>query len=365
LKKITQISIIFLIIILILFFTASLLAGCNQTTHKILKIYVWDGYVPEKVADLFKKETGIQLNITLLANNDKMITFLQEGGKADIVMPTLISLNKYYDAGLAQALELNKIPNFEKIFQSFRNQSLIKWDGSQLGYGDIYAIPYIFGTSGLIINTYRYTDSIDNIGWEVLFDTDLKGKVSSRNTIISLLIILDLLGIPGENLVSYTQNTLDNIREKAIELNDNVLRFYNTEDEILNLIENEEVWVSHINDSSGRRLSRSDVKFKYILPESGGLAWADTFMIPKGAENPAGAYLFIDFMLRPEIAAILTEKSGFTTTVKGALGIAEGIDKDLYAFTDEQLIKLKWIPYLLQEERSAYTMFWEELSALQ
>ena len=56
-----------------------------------------------------------------------------------------------------------------------------------MGSGEIYAIPYVFGTSGLVINTSKYTKSLDNIGWEILFDTDLKGRVSgSKNDIESV-----------------------------------------------------------------------------------------------------------------------------------------------------------------------------------
>ena len=77
-------------------------------------------------------------------------------------------------------------------------------------------------------------------------------------------------------------------------------------------------------------------------------------MIPKEAANPEGANLFIDFMLRPDIAAMVTEQSGFNTTVEGALDMTKGIDKDLYRFTDEQLAKLKFSPNLSEEVMSIY-----------
>jgi len=332
LKKIRVTTTILLVITSVFLLTASLLSGCNKTTLKQLDIYIWDGYVPDKVADLFKQETGIKLNINLISENEKTLAFLKEGGKADIVMPTHSSLNKYYEAGLARAIDLKNIPNYEKISKPFMDQPWIKWDGKQQGSGEIYAIPYIFGTSGLVINTSKYTESLDDVGWEILFNTDLKEKVASRNTIISILLILNLLDKPCEDIITDKQGILDNVRDKAVALKDNVLKFYNTENEILDLMENEEIWVCQIQDKVGRKLSQSDTKFKYILPKTGGLAWADTFIIPKEAANPDGAYLFIDFMLRPDIASMITSESGFTTTVEGALDMAEGIDKGLYTF---------------------------------
>ena len=93
---------------------------------------------------------------------------------------------------------------------------------------------------------------------------------------------------------------------------------------------------------------------------------AKTLTKPDGiAVNPAGANLFIDFMLRPDIGAMLTEQSGYTTVVESALDMTKGIDKDLYRFTDVQLKELKWLPNLSQDVRSAYVEFWEEIISVQ
>jgi spermidine/putrescine transport system substrate-binding protein len=365
LKKITLIPIIFLAITLASSFTISSLAGCKSTTPKQLDVCVWEGYLPEATAALFEQETGIKLNITFVSENAEMYTLLKAGGKADIIMPSHNIVNRYYENGLAQPLNLKSIPNYEKVSKSFREQPWAKWDGSRMGSGEIYVIPYVFGTTGLVVNTSRYTRSLDDIGWEVLFDTDFKGRVSTGNGLEPITMMLDLYDIPVENLISDTQGTLDKIRDKAIALKNNVLKFYKTGSEISDLMKNEEVWASQIWDGIGKSLSTFDAKFKYILPKEGGQGWADTFMIPKDAANPEEAYLLIDFMLRPDIAAMLTEQSGFTTTIEGALDIAEIINKDFYRYTDEQMVNLVWTPNLSEEAISIYTTFWEEISTVQ
>ena len=281
------------------------------------------------------------------------------------LQPSQNNTNRYYEADLAQPLDLDKIPNYEKVSKFFRDQPWTKWDGSQMGFGEVYAIPYVFATGGLVVNTSKYTKNLDDIGWEVLFDTDLKGRVSSKNSIPSLLLILDLLGIPREDLITDTEGTLEKTRDTAIALKNNVLKFWDTGSEIVDLMKNEEVWVAHIEDGNGRKLSQFDAKFKYVLPKEGGLVFVDTFVIPKIAVNPAGANLFIDFMLRPDIGAMLTEQSGYTTVVESALDMTKGIDKDLYRFTDVQLKELKWLPNLSQDVRSAYVEFWEEIISVQ
>ena len=364
-KKMKFILMAFSLIILVLFSTLLSVAGCAETTPKQLDIYVWEGYVPEEVAALFEQETGIKLNTTFISDNEMMLTLLKGGGRADIVMPTQTLLNRFYEEDTVQPLDLKTITNYEKVSKSLREQPWAKWNGNQMGSGQIYAIPYVFGTCGLAINTSRYTKSLDNIGWEVLFDTDLIGRVSTNNNIPSLWLICSLYNISNEDIISDPQGTLDKIEGKAIELKNNVLKFWDSGSEIIDLMKNEEVWVSFIDDGFGRKLSQFDPKFKYVLPQEGGMGWTDTLVIPKNAVNPVGANLFIDYMLSPDIAAMVTEQSGFSTTVKGALDLTEGIDKNLYSFTDEQLTKLKWYPNLSEEVREIYLTFWEEITTIQ
>lgn len=352
-----------IILVSVLMFTS--FYGCREEAPGELNVYVWEGYLPESAAQMFEEETGIKLNITFATDNAMMLTLLKGGGSADIVMPTQNQVNRFYEAGLAQPLDINEIPNYEKVSESLKNQSWAKWDGSSMGSGDVYVIPFVFGTSGIVINTEKYTKSVENIGWEVLFDPELKGRVSSKNAAESLMLTLDVLGIERERLITDTKNTLEEARPKVLELKDNVLKFYDTGAELLDLLKNEEVWVSHIWDGGGRKMMQFDPKFKYVLPKTGGLGWTDTFMIPSSAAYPEGAHLFIDFMLRPEIAGMLTAESGYTTTVKDALEALPAPDKDLYSFTDEEMSMLIWQPNFTEDTIEAFTTFWEEISASQ
>ncbi len=343
---------------------ATTTSGADKTILKELGVYVWEGYLPEAAVNIFEQETGIKLNITFATDNSAMLTLLKGGGKADIIMPTQNQVNRFYEAGLAQPLDLNKIPNYAKVSAALRDQTWSKWDGKSMGSGDIYVIPYVFGTSGLIVNTEKYTGSLDGIGWEILFDPALKSRVSSKNAAESLMICLDTLGIPREKLLTDTAATLEAARPEVLKLKGNVLKFYDTGAELLDLLKNNEVYVSHIWDGGGRKMMKFNPKFKYVLPKTGGLGWTDTFMIPKNAPNPAGADMFIDFMLRPEIAAMLTDESGYTTTVEGALDKSTVDNKKDYSFSTDQLQKLIWQPNFPEDVIAAYTTFWEEISTV-
>ena len=355
---------IMVLLVTILLFTLFIPACKKGQTPEELVVYVWEGYLPEKVAEMFEQETGIKLNVNLITGNDEIFTMLKGGGQADIIMPTQNQVNRFYTEGLAQPLNLDKISNYANVTDSFKGKDWSMWDGQQMGSGDSYVIAYVFGTSGIVVNTEKYTDSLDGIGWNILFDPALKGRVSSKNSAESLMICLDLMGIPRVNLLTDTEVTLESIRDRAIDLKNNVLKFYDTGAEVLDLLNNEEVWVSHIWDGGGRKLEFSNPKFRYLLPLTGGFGWTDTFMIPTSALNSEGAHKFIDFMLRTDIAAMVVSEGNYTTTVDGSIDLAEGINKDLYVYTDEELAELVWQLNLPGEVVEAYNNFWEELSTV-
>jgi len=358
------VNIIFVIMAAAAVMSVSFLGCSTEKAKDELTVYVWEGYLPEAVADMFEQETGITLNVNLISDNASIFTLLKGGGKADVVMPTQNQVNRFYEEGLALALDLDEIENYENITGSFRDQSWSMWDGSRMGAGDTYVIPYVFGTSGIVVNTDKYEGAVEDIGWEILFDPQLKDRVSSRDSAESIMICLDLLGIPRQGLVDDTDATLEKVRDKALALKDNVLKFYSTGAELLDMLGNEEVWVSHIWDGGARKLASGDDKFVYVLPSTGGFGWTDTFMVPAASENPAGAHMFIDFMLQPEVAAMVISEGGYTTTVKGSIDLAEGIDPELYTFKDEEMANLVWQINFPEDVIAAYNDFWEELSTV-
>jgi len=355
---------ILMITMLALIIPLSIMGCKSEKASDELTVYVWEGYLPQSVVDMFQEETGITLNVNLISDNASIFTLIKGGGKADIIMPTQNQVNRFYDEDLALPLDLDKIGNYQHVTGSFKGQSWSMWDGSSMGSGDTYVIPYVFGTSGIIINTDKYEGPAQDIGWEILFDPQLEDRVSSRNSAESIMICLDIMGIPREELLDDTDATLEKVRSKVLELKDNVLKFYSTGAELLDMLGNEEVWVSHIWDGGARKLASGDDKFVYILPSTGGFGWTDTFMIPASAENPAGAHMFIDFMLQPEVAAMVVSEGGYTTTVKGSIDMAEGIDKDLYTFKDEEIADLVWQINFPEDVIAAYNNFWEEISTV-
>ena len=172
-QKTAKTMVAVLALILMVFLISSATVGCKDEIPKELSVYVWEGYLPDAAISMFEEETGIKLNVTFATDNAMMLTLLKGGGKADIVMPTQNQVNRFYEEGLAQPLDLKNIPNYDKVSSALKEQPWAKWDGSSMGSGDVYVIPYVFGTSGIVINTTKYSGSTDNVGWDILWDPEL------------------------------------------------------------------------------------------------------------------------------------------------------------------------------------------------
>ena len=89
-------------------------------------------------------------------------------------------------------------------------------------------------------------------------------------------------------------------------------------DHLLNGVRSGEIWAAMMWDSGGWLLNRENPAIRFINPRSGAIAWMDTFALPARGRNDAGAYAWINFVMRPEVAALVAKSIGNFTASRGA-----------------------------------------------
>jgi spermidine/putrescine transport system substrate-binding protein len=98
-------------------------------------------------------------------------------------------------------------------------------------------------------------------------------------------------------------------------------------------------------DSSGWALNRENPDIKFINPRSGAIAWMDTFALPARGRNDAAAYAWINFVMRPEIAARVAKSIGNFSAAKGAEQFMDPRVRAQFAETfPDGLKNIKWYP---------------------
>ena len=318
---------------------------CTTAAHadeaKRLRLISWADYVPAEVIQLFKTETGIQVEVTL-SNNEEMISKLRATGGAgfDLAQPSQDRI-----VGAQQEFRIYKPIDLAKIkVEQFLPDLLAAVKKNATLDGKLYALPYAWGAEGLLVNSKRavindYTD---------LCKPEYQGKTSvrlKRPTLMAFALASghDPFALYG-NIGAYTA-LMEAVGKTLSACKANFRFFYDNKDQLLNGVRSGEIVAAMIWDSGGWALNRDNPDIKFIAPKSGAIAWLDTFALPARGRNDAAAYAWINFTMRPEIAAKIAKSIGNFTAAKGADQLMDTRFKKQFAESFPNGFKnIKWYP---------------------
>lgn len=266
-----------------------------------LTIYNWGDYVDPDLLKEFEKETGLTVIYQTFDSNEAMLTKVEQGGTTfDVVIPSDYAIAKMKEENLLIPLDHSKVPNLKNIDPRFMDLSFDP--------GNKYSVPYFWGTVGIIFNP-EMTKGMDFTSWDSLWDSRLK------NNIFLVDGAREVMGM-ALNSLHYSVNDRDeaHLQEALTKLNrlsPNVKAIVG--DEIKMLLANEEAAVGIVWSGDASEIMDENDKLDYVVPEEGSNKWFDNMVIPRTADNVDGAHKFINFMLRPDVAAKNAEYVGYST----------------------------------------------------
>ncbi|MBZ4648045.1 MAG: extracellular solute-binding protein family 1 [Desulfomicrobiaceae bacterium] len=318
------------------------LAGVAQA-QETLKLLTWKGYAPQNLVDKFEKETGIKVEVTY-SNNEEMIAKLRatRGAGFDLAQPSqdrIASVQEQF--GIYQPIDYTKIQS--DLFIPSMLEAVKK--NTQVG-GKSYAVPFCWGTSGLVVNTAQAGGATS---WKALINPQYKGRISyrlKRPVLIGLGFALgyDPFALYGDEK-AYGE-MLDKIEAELIKAKPLVKNYWANGDQLLESVRSGEVTVAEGWDNGGWKLHEENKDIDFVAPSEGALGWIDTFAIPAKAKNVDAAYKWINFMLRPENSGAFTSAEKIPTASKGA---GPFIDPAFQAnfdrsFPQAVIDNIKWYP---------------------
>jgi spermidine/putrescine transport system substrate-binding protein len=308
-----------------------------------LRLLTWGGYAPESVIEKFEAETGHTVEVTK-SNNEEMVAKLRatNGGGFDLVQPSQDRISGAQEEfGIYKPLDMTKI-NADLFIPSMLEAT----KGNTMMDGKVFAVPHVWGTSGLVTNTAMagtvkdYTD---------LCNADVAGKVSyrlKRPTLIGFAFSMGLDPFAAYSDADAYKAILDQVEAKLIECKPNVKTYWDGGDEIKNLLRSGEVTASMAWDTGGWQLNADDADINFVAPASGALGWIDTFALPSRGRADEAAYAWINFVMQPEIAAMITTEAGnFTASMGGDAGVDDALKARYQAsFSQAAVDNIKWYP---------------------
>jgi spermidine/putrescine transport system substrate-binding protein len=118
------------------------------------------------------------------------------------------------------------------------------------------------------------------------------------------------------------REVMGQVLDKLIECKPVVRTYWDSRQQLEELLTTEEVWVASSWDAIAWTLSKDDARFKYVVPKEGAVGWFDTFAISAGAENADEAYEWINFVMDPNNAAVIVNNTGYQTASEGSAALA-------------------------------------------
>lgn len=290
-------------------------AAFAQEEEKVLNIYNWSDYIAEDTIANFEKETGIKVRYDNFDNNEIVHAKLVAGKTGyDLIVPSSNWAKLQIDGGLLRKLDKDKIPNLKNLDPALQAQ-LAKMDP-----GNNHMVTWLWGYTTVGINVDKVKAALgstpmpDN-AWDLVFKPEYVSKLKSCG--VSFLdspteilpAALHYLGKPpySKNAADYAQaaQLLKSIRPSVTLFSSSGY---------INDMANGSIcvaigWSGDIGQARQRAIDgKTGQNIQTLIPKTGGILFFDVMVIPADAQRPGNAQKFIDYILRPQVHASLTNK---------------------------------------------------------
>jgi spermidine/putrescine transport system substrate-binding protein len=281
----------------------------NQGSSKELFIYTWAGYTDQDLLNRFTKETGIKAVANVYDSNEVMLARLQAGNGGDysIIYPSDYMVQKMTEMGMLSQLDFSRITGLDRLSTRFLNP---EYDA-----GNLHSVPLSWGTTGLIYNTQKLKQAPQD--WTYLWENQkqLTKRMSLLNDVREVMGAV--LKMMGYSYNSRNPQEIQKAYEKLVELKPNIASF--TSDSWREQVLSGDLLIAMCYSSDANEVIEENKNLQFVIPKSGATLWTDTLAIPKTAPNLAGAYAWINFMLKPDVAAQICKRLSFATPNQLAL----------------------------------------------
>lgn len=256
---------------------------------------------PLAILEAFEEEFGVKVVYESFQSPEEAVERLRGGMICDVILVENQMIRPLAQEGLLLPLNLSNIPNFKNVSSNFRD---LAFDPRNR-----HSVPADYGTAGLLVRT----DLVDKelAQWADLWDPSLSGKIALRNqpreiigmTLLSLNFPLNSED-PKEHALALKR--LQALRPSVVMVDLEASK-------ALPKLLDGEVAVLHGYSSDFQLAREHNPAVRFILPQEGSPLWGDSYVISSKTGNPRMAENFIDFMMRPEIAAAIVNVKGYAS----------------------------------------------------
>jgi spermidine/putrescine transport system substrate-binding protein len=314
--------------------------------EKELHLYNWSDYIAEDTVPNFQKEFGVKVTYDTYESNEEMVAKLQAGASGyDIVVPSGYIIPVLVATDMIMPLNQKYITNAANVSSIFRK---LPSDP-----GDKYTVPWQWGTTGVAYRTDKIKIPIDS--WDVFHDRKYAKKLTMMDD--GREVIGAELRHRGHSLNSTDKAELARAKADSIDAKKN-LKAYISAPVKAQLISGD-VWISQLWNGDTTQAKAEQPNLAYVIPKEGCTIWGDSMCIPKSAPNKRAAHEWINYILRPEVGAALSDATGYGTPNAAAAKVM----KDPVPYpTDDELKRLEY-QVDLGKDTETWDQIWTEIKS--
>jgi len=276
--------------------------------EKIVNVYNWSDYIEPTVLEAFEKETGLKVNYEVMDNNEMLETKLLAGRTGyDVVVPSASFLSRQIKLGIYQKLDKTRLPNYKNLDPELTKRLEVFDPGNE------YSVNYMWGTSGVAYNEAKIKEAMPDApidSFAMFWDPKVISKFAKCG--------VSVLDAPSEvvgTVLIYLGKDANSEKPEDLKAAEAVLmsvrpyiRLINSSKYIEDLANGEICLALGWSGDTLLARDRADeagkgITIKYNIPKEGAVMFFDNFAIPADASHVKNAHLFIDYMLRADVAA--------------------------------------------------------------
>ncbi len=278
-----------------------------------LNLYIWNDYLADDTIANFEKETGIKVSASNYGSNEELDAKLAPGNSGyDIVVPSASSYERQIKSGYYQKLNKSLLPNLKNMDPDIQKRLAMHDPGNE------YAVLHMWGTTGIGYNVEKVQAAMQSApidSWHLVFDPNVAKNIQKCG-----IAVLDSASEMFKMALVYLGKDPNSQDPKDLNAAGDVLmalrpfvRYIDTQREITDLANGDIcVAVGYSGDMVQARNraveNKTAQKIAYVIPKVGSIMWFDSYLIPVDAPHPNNAHAFINYMLRPEVIAAVTNK---------------------------------------------------------
>src|SRR5262250_518198 len=295
--------------IFLLTLSAAWFIGSCKKSEPTLNLLVWEGYADDSFVRAFEATHHCKVMASYMGSSDELVAKLRGGSASnyDVISPSSDVAASIARTSLAAPLDLSKLPSYSQLSSKLRDLPLVKANGQ------IYGVPFMWGPNPLLYNTTAFAKPPDS--WVIFWDPKYRGKISVWDDLSTVYMGAQVLGYDKPSpsqLYNLSDEQLEAVKKKLLELKPNIRKMWATGAELTNLFQNHEVVVAMGWPLNTVELKKLNFPVGETIPKENTTGWIDHLMITSASANKDLAYQFLEYMVQAKTQKLVADVTNYT-----------------------------------------------------